>query len=155
MWLARPVIQDRLADIRSPVAFAALWHLLWGLLLIPYALILALVFGGQGAAQDLVEGIAETAFVWAFYLVAALPINVLLAALTFRLLARKTWLRQLLATVLCGVVWLLAIHLLLPPNDSGERFSADAYAIWAATAGAAYGLVLGSLPDSQPAMGRA
>ena len=153
MWLARPVIQDRLADIRSPVAFAALWHLLWGLLLIPYALILALVFGGQGAAQDLVEGIAETAFVWAFYLVAALPINLLLAALTFRLLARKTWLRQLLATVLLGR--LLAIHLLLPPNESGERFIADAYSIWAATAGAAYGFVLGSLPDGQPALGRA
>lgn len=155
MWLARPVIQDRLAEIRGPVAFAALWHLLWGLLLIPYAVILALVFGGQSAAQDLVEGIAETAFVWAFYLVAALPINLLLAALMFRLQARKTWLRQLRATVLFGTVWLFAIHLLLPPNESGERFIADAYSIWAATAGAAYGFVLGSLPDGRPALGRA
>jgi small-conductance mechanosensitive channel len=155
MWRHARVTQDRLADIRSPVAFAALWHLLWGLLLIPYAVVLALVFGGQGAAQDLVEGIAETAFVWAFYLVASLPINLLLAALTFRLMARKTWLRQLLATVLYGAVWFLAIHLLLPPNESGERFITDAYSIWAATAGVAYGFVLGSLPDGQPALGRA
>jgi hypothetical protein len=136
------------ADVRSFLRFAAVWHVLWGTLLIPYAVIVVLFVGGQGAAQNLVDELARAFFLVPIFMVAALPINLATAAVTGRLLAGTPWLAHLLLVPAAfGGVWFFATHVVGPPMEVDPRLPLDAYSIWAAGAGAAYGLVLAMGPD--------
>lgn len=130
-------------DPRQFLALALGWHLLWGALLLPYAVAIALVLGGQQAAQDLVDGLAQSFFLPVLFLAGTLVPNVLVAALSNRLLAGTSAAVQLVASaVIFGLAWLVGVQALLPVADSAGGLSVNPIAIWAALAGAAYGLLV-------------
>ncbi len=130
-------------DLPRFLFFAALWHLLWGAFLIPYALVAVLSFGGQDAAQHLVDGLARTFLLVPVLLALALPVNLAIAAVVGRLLGPASLaVRLVLAGAGAGGVWFLAAHAFLAPADFGRPFPAGATAWWAAGAGLAYGVVL-------------
>lgn len=134
--------------MRRLLVFATLWHVLWGALLVPYAVVVAWVFGGQAAAQTAVEGFAIAALPLTIYLTLALPLNLSIAALTYLLGARiGPVVRLNLGVTIFGVAWFFAIQVFLPIADLNGGFSTNLVAIWAAIAGAAYGLVLALLPE--------
>ena len=130
----------------DPQRFAALavgWHLLWAALLLPYAIVIALVLGGQQAAQDLVDSLAQGFFVPVLFVAVALVPNVLVAVLSNRLLAGTSASTQLAASaVILGLAWFLATQALLPVADPAGGLGVNPIAIWAALAGAVYGLVV-------------
>jgi hypothetical protein len=131
--------------MRTFLAMAIGWHILWGALLLPYAVVIALLVGGQAAAQDLVDNLASTFFLPVLFVVVALPPNLLLAAMTERLLTGTRPDLQLgTSAAIFGVAWLVAVQALLPIIGG---FSLNPIAIWAALAGATYGLIL---PMLQP-----
>jgi hypothetical protein len=139
---------------RRFLAFALGWHILWGALLLPYAIGIALILGGQSAAQDLVDNLASTFFLPVLFLLASLPLNVALAALTGRLLTGLEPAVALAASAaIFAVAWLIGIQGVLPIADPTGGFSVNPIAIWAALAGAAYGLVLPVF--NEPLAGRA
>jgi hypothetical protein len=130
-------------DPRRFLALALGWHLLWAALLLPYAVVLALILGGQQAAQDLVDSLAHDFFVPVLFVAASLVPNVLVAALSNRLLAGTGAAGQLATSaVIFGLAWLIAIQALLPVTDPAGGLSVNPIAIWAALAGAIYGLVV-------------
>jgi hypothetical protein len=130
-------------DPRRFLALALGWHLLWAALLLPYAVVIALVLGGQQAAQDLVDSLAQGFFAPVFFAAASLIPNVLIAALTSRLLAGTSATVHLAASaVVFGLAWFVAIQALLPVADPAGGMSVNPIAIWAALAGAAYGLLV-------------
>ena len=130
-------------DPRRFLALALGWHLLWAALLLPYAVVIALILGGQQAAQDLVYGLAQGFFVPVLFVAASLVPNVLVAALSNRLLAgTNTAVHVAASAVIFGLAWLIAIQALLPVADPAGGLSVNPIAIWAALAGAAYGLVV-------------
>jgi hypothetical protein len=128
---------------RRFLAFALGWHILWAALLLPYAIGIALLLGGQAAAQDLVDSLASTFFLAVLFLVVSLPLNVALAALTGRLLAGLEPAIELAASaVIFAVAWLIGTQGVLPVGDPGGGFAVNPIAVWAALAGAVYGLIL-------------
>jgi len=128
---------------RRFLAFALGWHILWGALLLPYAIGIALILGGQAAAQDLVDSLASTFFLPVLFLLASLPVNVALAVLTGRLLTGLEPAVALAASAaIFALAWLIGIQGVLPTSDLAPGFSVNPIAIWAALAGAVYGLVL-------------
>ena len=129
--------------MRTTLAFAALWHLLWAALLLPYAVVIALVLGGQASAQDLVEGLALRFGLSMACVAGGLLLNVGLAALLRGPLTEVSSLVQGLGSaIIFGVVWFFAIQDLLPYVGLGSGASINPAAPWAAIAGAAYGFVL-------------
>lgn len=129
--------------MRIFLAMATGWHILWGALLLPYAVVIALLVGGQAAAQDLVDNLASTFFLPVLLVVVALPPNLLLAAMTERLLTGTRPDLQLgTSAAIFGVAWLVAVQALLPIIAPVGGFSLNPIAIWAALAGATYGLIL-------------
>lgn len=129
--------------MRTKLAFATLWHLLWAALLLPYAVVIALVLGGQASAQDLVQGIALRFGLAVFCAAGGLVLNVALAALIGGLLIEADpTVQVLVATVVFAVIWFFAIQDLLPYLDLGSGASINPAAPWAAIAGAAFGFVL-------------
>jgi hypothetical protein len=130
-------------DPRRFLALVLGWHLLWAVLLLPYAVVIALVLGGQQAAQDLVDSLAQGFVVPVLFVAASLIPNLLVAALTSRLLAGTDAAFHLAASaVIFGLAWLIAIQALLPVTDPAGGLSINPIAVWAALAGAAYGLVV-------------
>ena len=127
---------------RRFLALAGGWHVLWGAFLLPYAIGIALILGGQAAAQDLVDDLASTFFLPVLFLFASLPLNVALAAVTARLLTGLQPAIELAASALIfAVAWLIGVQGILPVADPGG-FAVNPIAVWAALAGAVYGLVL-------------
>ena len=106
---------------RDPQRFVALavgWHVLWAALLLPYALVIALVLGGQQAAQDLVDSLAQGFFVPVLFVAASLVPNVLVATLINRLLAGTGAAVQLAASaVIFGLAWLIAEGMKQSPDS--------------------------------------
>lgn len=130
-------------DWRRSVALALGWHLLWAALLLPYAVVIALVLGGQQAAQDLVDSLARSFFLPIFFLAGSSVPNVLVAALANRLLAGTSLTVQLtVSAATFGLAWLIGIQALLPVADPAGGIGVNPIAIWAAFAGAAYGLIV-------------
>jgi len=130
-------------DPRRFLALALGWHVLWAALLLPYAVVIALVLGGQQAAQDLVDSLAQGFFVPVLFVTASLIPNVVVAALSNRLLAGTSAAARLATSaVIFGLAWLFAIQALLPVADPAGGMSVNPIALWAALAGAAYGLVV-------------
>jgi hypothetical protein len=128
---------------RRFLALALGWHILWAALLLPYAIGIALVLGGQAAAQDLVDNLASTFFVPVLFLVTSLPFNVALAALTGHLLAGMEPPVALAASAaIFALAWLVGIQVVLSGIDIAGGLRVNPIAIWAALAGALYGLVL-------------
>jgi hypothetical protein len=129
--------------MRKTLMFATLWHLLWAALLLPYAVVIALVLGGQTSAQDLAQGLALQFGLAVACVAAGLVLNLGLVALISGLLAEAGASIQMLgATFIFGVVWFFAIQDLPPYVGLGSGASINPAAPWAAIAGAAYGLVL-------------
>jgi len=123
-------------------AFAVAWHVLWGVLLIPGSIVAAWFGGGQQGAQDLVDGLATTFFVPVVYLVAALPLNLVLGAGCALLLDRQLLAGRLIGSALIfGLAWLVVLAV-MPIADRPAGSGVDAIAALGAAAGAAYGLVL-------------
>ena len=140
--------------MRGLLGFAALWHVLWSAFLLPYAVLTALAFGGQDPAQTVVEDFAIAALPLTVAVTLALPLNLAIATLTFSISSRLSQLtRTLLAAAIFGVVWLVAIRVVVPIADPTEAFALKAVMIWSAAAGAVYGLVLALA--SQTAAGQA
>lgn len=128
---------------RRFLALAAGWHILWAAFLLPYAIGIALVLGGQAAAQDLVDNLASTFFMPVLFLFATLPLNVGLAALTGRLLTGIEPAIQVGASAaIFAVAWLAGVQGILPVADPGGGIAVNPIAVWAGLAGAAYGLAL-------------
>jgi hypothetical protein len=137
---ARSLVTDQ---ARRFLAFALGWHILWAALLLPYAIGIALILGGQAAAQDLVDSLASSFFLPVLFLFVSLPLNVALAALTGRLLTGLEPAIELAASALIfAVAWLIGTQGALPISDPGGGFAVNPIAVWAALAGAVYGLVL-------------
>lgn len=137
--------------MRTTVTLASLWHLLWAALLLPYAVVIAMILGGQASAQDLVDGLAARFGLVVACIAAGLVLNLGLAILLTGLLAQVgTSIRAITAALVFGVIWFFAIQDLLPALDVGSAGSLNPAAPWAALAGAAYGLVL-ALGLSEPA----
>jgi hypothetical protein len=129
--------------MRTTLTFAGLWHLLWAAFLVPYAVVIALILGGQASAQDLAQGLALHFGLAVICVVAGLVLNLGLAALLTGLLAEAGASTQVLvAAVIFGLVWFLAIQDLLPYLDLGSGGGLNPAAPWAGIAGAAYGVVL-------------
>jgi hypothetical protein len=133
---------------RRFLASALGWHVLWAALLLPYAIVIALILGGQAAAQDLVDNLASVFFQPVLVAVVALPLNVALAAVSGWLLARTQAAIHLAASAfIFAIAWLVGIQLLLPATDLAGNAMLNPIAVWAALAGAAYGLVVALLDD--------
>jgi hypothetical protein len=129
--------------MRGSIRFAAAWHVLWSAFLLPYAVLTALAFGGQDAAQTVVGDFAIAALPLAIALTLALPLGVAIAAMASLVGARLDPVtRMLLATTTFGIAWLFAVQVLLPIADPNGAFAIKPVMIWAAAAGAVYGLVL-------------
>ena len=129
--------------MRSTLAFATFWHLLWAALVLPYAVVIALVLGGQASAQDLAQDLALRFGLAVACVAGGLILNVGLAALIGGLLAEVgAPIQMLVAAVIFGVVWFFATQDLLPYLNLGSGAGIHPAAPWAAFAGAAYGLVL-------------
>ncbi|HLY14650.1 MAG TPA: hypothetical protein VKR24_09880 [Candidatus Limnocylindrales bacterium] len=131
------------ADTRRFVALALGWHVLWAAFLLPYAVVIALVLGGQQAAQDLVDSLAQAFFVPIIFVAASLLPNLLVAGLTRQLLRATSAGVELIASgLIFGLGWLVAGQVLLPVSDLGGAGGINPVAIWAGLAGTAYGLAL-------------
>ncbi len=125
------------------VGFAVAWHLLWGVLLLPCAIVAAWFAGGQQGSQDLVDGLATSFLVPVVYLAAALPFNLIVAADCALLLDRFEPVGRALGTaVIFGLAWLVVIAV-LPVGDRPATSGLDTISALGAAAGAVYGLVLG------------
>ena len=97
----------------------------------------------MNAAQDLVDSLAQGFFVPVLFVTASLIPNVVVAALSNRLLAGTSAAARLATSaVIFGLAWLFAIQALLPVADPAGGMSVNPIALWAALAGAAYGLVV-------------
>ena len=119
------------------------WHLLWGVLLLPCAIVVAWFAGGQQGSQDLVDGLATSFLVPVVYLAAALPFNLLVAADCALLLDRFEPVGRAVGTAgIFGLAWLVVIAV-LPLGDRPATSGLDAMTLLGAAAGAAYGFVLG------------
>lgn len=139
----RTMIARLSPDPRRFLALALGWHLLWAAMLLPYAIVIALVLGGQQAAQDLVDSLAQGFFVPVLFVAVALVPNVLVAALSNRLLAgTSAGVHLATSAAIFGLAWLIAIQALLPVTDPAGGLGVNPIAIWAALAGAVYGLVV-------------
>jgi hypothetical protein len=145
-------VDDFMSDqARRFLAFALGWHLLWAALLLPYAIGIALILGGQAAAQDLVDSLASTFFLPVLFLFVSLPVNVALAALTGRLLMGLEPAIELASSaVIFAVAWLIGVQAVLPVTEPGGGFMVNPIAVWAALAGAVYGLVLPAFKGPLP-----
>ncbi|HEY7936242.1 MAG TPA: hypothetical protein VID26_03845 [Candidatus Limnocylindrales bacterium] len=129
--------------MRTTLAFAALWHVLWSALLLPYGVVIALVLGGQASAQDLVEGLALRFGLVVACVAGGSLLNVGLAGLLNGLLGEASLTVQgLVSALIFGVVWFFAVQDLLPYVGLGSGATIDPATPWAAIAGAVYGLVL-------------
>ncbi len=129
--------------MRNTLMFAGLWHFLWVALLIPYAVVVAMILGGQQSAQDLVDGLARAFALAVGCAGAGLVLNVGLGlALTPLVAAVEPVVGRLVAALIFAVIWFFAIQDLLPYLGYGTGASINPAAFWAAFAGAAYGLVL-------------
>jgi hypothetical protein len=141
--------------MRTTLLFASLWHLLWAALLVPYAVVIAMILGGQASAQDLAQGLALQFGLAIACVTGGLLLNVGLAALISGLLAEAgASIQMLAAAAIFGVVWFFAVQDLLPYADLGSGGSLNPAAPWAAIAGAAYGLVLALGFSEQPGSAR-
>jgi hypothetical protein len=135
-------------DRRRFFALAVGWHLVWGAFLLPYAVVIALVGGGQQAAQDLVDNLAQGFFVPVLFLAASLLPNLLVAWLTRQLLTGTRAAVQLAASgLIFGLAWLVGVQVLLPVNDLGGGLGLNPIAIWAGLAGTVFGLAVPLLDD--------
>ena len=143
-----PALSDTLGGGPRPeqlarVGFAVAWHLLWGVLLLPCAIVAAWFAGGQQGSQDLVDGLATSFLVPVLYLAAALPFNLIVAADCALLLDRLEPIERAVGTAaIFGLAWLVVIAV-LPLGDRPATSGLDAVSALGAAAGAAYGLVLG------------
>jgi hypothetical protein len=145
-------VDDFMSDqARRFLALALGWHILWGALLLPYAIGIALILGGQAAAQDLVDSLASTFFLPVLFLFVSLPLNLALAALTARLLKGLEPAIELSASaVIFALAWLIGIQGILPVADPSGGFAVNPIAVWAALAGTVYGLVLPAFNGPRP-----
>jgi len=127
---------------RGTLRFAVEWHVLWAALLLPYALVVVIVFAGQDGAANLVDEVAGSFILVAILVVASLPINLATAALTWYPVAGASLPTRMLV---CGAafagVWFFAIQPIVGLLDLNIEVSTEAEALWAAAAGAAYGCV--------------
>ena len=134
----------RLASLAPNIRFAAAWHVLWGALLIPYALIVVLIVGGLDPMQDLVDELAMSFLIVPLVLIIALPLNVGLAVVV-RLLLRGVsswWVGALVSAAFFGALWLLLATIFDLPAAFGASVEPAPFGLWAAGGGAAYGFVV-------------
>jgi len=133
----------RLVSLAPNLRFAAAWHVLWGALLIPYALIVILVVGGLDPMQDLVDELAMSFLIVPLVLVVTLPVNIGLAVVVELLLPGTSWrLAGLISAALFGALWLLLATIFDLPAAFGASVEPVAFGLWAAGGGAAYGFVV-------------
>lgn len=134
--------RSSMAGVRDTLRFAVEWHVLWAALLLPYALVVTIVFAGQDGAANLVDDLAGSFLLVPVLIVASLPINLATAALTWYPVAGTSLATRLLV---CGAafagVWFFAIQPILGVLALNIELSTEAEALWAAAAGAAYGCV--------------
>jgi hypothetical protein len=133
----------RLVSLAPSLRFATAWHVLWGALLIPYALIVVLVVGGLDPMQDLVDELAMSFLIVPLVLVVTLPVNVGLAVGVELLLRGVSWwVAALLSAAFFGALWLLLATIFDLPAAFGASVAPAAFGLWAAGGGAAYGFVV-------------
>ena len=133
----------RLVSLAPNLRFAAAWHVLWGALLIPYALIVVLVVGGLDPMQDLVDELAMSFLIVPLVLIITLPLNVGLAVVVELLLRGVSWwVGALVSAAFFGAVWLLVATIFDLPAAFGASVEPVAFGLWAAGGGAAYGFVV-------------
>jgi hypothetical protein len=135
-------LQPSLRVLLPRLQFFASWHIMWGALLIPYALFVTLVVGGLDPTQDLVDQLAENFLIVPLIIAVSLPINVGLALAVEALLrGLGLWPQALISAAVFGGLWLLLAALFNLPAAFGAAFDPAAYGLWAFVGGAAYGLV--------------
>ncbi len=98
----------RLVSLAPSLRFATAWHVLWGALLIPYALVVVLVVGGLDPMQDLVDELAMSFLIVPLVLIVTLPVNAGLAVGVELLLRGVSWwVGALISAAFFGALWLL------------------------------------------------
>jgi hypothetical protein len=130
--------------VRVPgmLRFTVEWHVLWAALLLPYALVVTIVFAGQDAAANLVDGLAGSFVMVPVLVIAALPLNLATAgAIWYALGGSSLVTRMVLCGAVFGGVWFFAIQPILGLLGLNIELSTEAESLWAAVAGAAYGCV--------------
>lgn len=132
-----------MAGVRGTLRFAVEWHVLWAALLVPYALVVTIVFAGQDRGANLVDELAGSFLMVPILVVASLPINLATAAVMWYPVARASLATRMLV---CGAafagVWFFAIQPILGLLGLNIELSTEAESLWAAIAGAAFGCVL-------------
>lgn len=111
-------------------------------MLLPYAVLVVLVFSGQDAAQNLVDDLAASFLLVPLFVIASLPINLATAFVLGPALGGASRTARLaLGGAIFGGIWFFAIDLLLAPTEFAAPYAGAALSIWAAAAGAVYGVV--------------